>query len=944
MAGLRRRRATASIRSALVAGLLALLPAFTMAASGIPDGTYNAVCEWHLEQIPFTVQMHRNQLTGHLEWKSTSQSVPGASQVAPNVDGTRPVFVDPRLSVDMAGTYDPGSGTAKGTVDGERNNALDPTPIPVTGSFTGTLRNGQIVATGAFCDRGVQPGEPFEFTVDVGTATAPGPTAVNADIRVSPEGAKPGERVNLWAEVTGPDGQELTDAVTIWNVGSYGGNTNPTFIWDGKEIKVELIVIHENVEHRFHKVIPAYGQAPPPGPVPGLEGAGKVPGPGSTSEALIGMVLPGLIAVVIGLLGGPRTTRVPLPAPPRGPRVPTEPKETERETEEEKEAKRRAKARAASEALAKKLDHLEKVARRTKNRDLQKWVDKANSEVFRPDGSIDPDKLKEAQKGLREALNLPLTEAEKSTMQREIDNALTYGRATKDTLVETGGELLKGTKAFFGGLAAIPGMIIDGGKVIYTTIRDFKYFMRGLAEVDPSEVFGRAWKFLKEDILPIDELTCWTDPHASWEERAWSIPSGIAKTLSIMMGFEKGRAVLNKPISGGGKAGVISKAAGKIDQALNAGKSKWTQWRQAAKPPPTSGTRLSGALGKLQDSIDDALKSTDKAERSRKVQQLYRDDGMKQLRKLQESGGLSAEQANELNRAITEVVDDVVDQSTRETMRSFQRTHAQRAGSSKGPGVRIEEVMVGDSGSSARGGVRSIITDADRTYVFKFNDADLRAYATHHRISKAEAYKRLNELAGKQMGQRVSQGLRGAGNLRPADVGYGRYTGLGEGAGGKGDAFSGHWIEQTTEKQGKVRVYEYNKQGELVSHETSGRALIDRNQMERAKHLGETVNDAPRTVGGAKQVLQRQAQAVAGPDVPLDKAGKAVERAAEEAGHYGYQMDPKVREIAARVKANPQQASTILQQEYGLTEQAWREMAREEVRRASDWLGRAAGS
>jgi len=397
------------------------------------------------------------------------------------------------------------------------------------------------------------------------------------------------------------------------------------------------------------------------------------------------MVLPGLIAILMGLLNGPVTAEAPPTAPPAGPRAPREPKETEKETEEEKEAKRRAKLRRDFDVLSKKLEHLRTIARRTKNEDLEKWVDTTTAKVFNPDGSVNQEQLKEANKGLREALNLPQTEGEKSATQRAIETAVENAKAAKDTLVQTKDEVVKGTKSFLSGLAAIPGMIVDGGKVIFTTIRDIKHFKRGLDErtkawidehaAEESAAIGKAlnegrvldalgnmikmewkaaghllsgpWKFVRENILPIDEITCWTDPHASWEECMWSIPSGIAKTLSIMMGFESGRTALRTPVVGTETSSPLIRTADKIGKAGKAAKAKWQQMRAPVKPKPPPRIpppRLAGPLGKLQGAIDDALNTADDAERARKVQQIYRDGGMKQLGKLEEAGGLSQEQ------------------------------------------------------------------------------------------------------------------------------------------------------------------------------------------------------------------------------------------------------------------------------------------------------------
>ncbi len=58
--------------------------------------------------------------------------------------------------------------------------------------------------------------------------------------------------------------------------------------------------------------------------------------------------------------------------------------------------------------------------------------------------------------------------------------------------------------------------------------------------------------------------------------------------------------------------------------------------------------------------------------------------------------------------------------------------------------MRLQEVPVGDSGSSAAGKAGSLVTDADRTILGVFHPEDVAAYARQHGISPAEAASRLN--------------------------------------------------------------------------------------------------------------------------------------------------------------------------------------------------------
>ncbi|MBU0609176.1 MAG: hypothetical protein KKI08_14920 [Armatimonadetes bacterium] len=997
-----RRQLTLALRVAVVPVVLAALATGVQAGPPVvPNGTYPVTEFIMTGASDFTPGWELSQeASGALTISGSSVALEIDYKVkATNKEG----FLGGVTHIVGSGTYDAAAGDIK---NGTLSVNTQGTSSMADGAnyydaYTGTFEalvmdSGEISGSGRYGLAGSQDDGEFHFKAPVGGATTAAPTTVSAHIAMYPEGAKPGERITISARVTDADGNKLTDAELVWNVGSWGGNVNPSFVWDGNEIKVELIVIYENAEYRFNKVMPAYGQAPtvdegatasddvqPVGPVPGMGGAGQVPGPDTTTEAIIGAVLPGLVAVLMGLLSGPITTKAPPVAPPRGPRAPAKPKEPEepteskepQETEEDREKKRLEKARAGGDALKAKLDHLKKRAERDGNQDLKDWVDKTREDAIKPDGTIDPDKLKEAQDGLREALNLPLTEGEKSHQMKEIEGAVSDFKATRDTLVQTGGEFVKGTKAFFGGIAAIPGMIVDGGKVIFTTIRDLKYFKRGLDErtkawietnaSEESEAIGKAlhegrvldalgnmikmewkaakdlfsgpWKFVKENILPIDEVTCWTDPNSSWEECAWSIPSGIAKTLSIMMGFEAGRTTLRTPVLGTETSSPLIGTADKITKAgtkaIGKTKGKWQQMTGPAnpKPPPKiPAPRLSGRLGKLRTAVEDAFNTRDDVERARKIKELYKNGGMKQLGKLEEAGGMTPQQIDEFNRVITETVDEAVDTATSNAVRDFKKT----------TGVTIEEAVVVDSGSSAGGASRAPVTDADATHSFTFKQDEVAECAAKRGISHSAATTELEEMAIKRINQSVADKLDDSGLAR-TDVDHKSYSGMGTGS-GEADAYARGVVEQRTVASGKATSYKPDGKGGVTSRKISGRAAVDHNQMAQAQGHGTKVGDARVGLSAKQQVVNQQVTAVSKPDLTVQGAAKAVGRTNRQVTALGKPMNKDLVELAEAIdnaRNNTEVINEALRAK-GMTREGFRQAVREAVGEAGEFVDR----
>jgi hypothetical protein len=237
----------------------------------------------------------------------------------------------------LQGTYDPERGTISGTASTTFHSAWhDDTG---QGSFAGEFRDGMIDARGRVTWQGTGMGGSFDFTVDVGEGEAPPPgprIGIKATIHWSPEQPKPGDQVNVWADITDADGKAVTGARKIWDVDKYAGDADPRFTWDGKELLIKLTVVYEENEYKFTRPIPAYGEGAPsedkaPAPADSTPAAGPTTGAGGWGPAaIIGAVIAagagviGLGAVLIGRLLRPPVPRVPQPHVPQ-PRVPRQP-------------------------------------------------------------------------------------------------------------------------------------------------------------------------------------------------------------------------------------------------------------------------------------------------------------------------------------------------------------------------------------------------------------------------------------------------------------------------------------------------------------------------------------------------------------------------------------------------------------------------------------------
>jgi hypothetical protein len=120
---------------------------------------------------------------------------------------------------------------------------------------------------------------------------------------------------------------------------------------------------------------------------------------------------------------------------------------------------------------------------------------------------------------------------------------------------------------------------------------------------------------------------------------------------------------------------------------------------------PTQPRPLDDMLTAKKQAMEDALAIKNPAQRADAVKKLYDRDGMSDLGQLERMGHIETEQARQLNDIVTREVDDAVSIGTQNNIQDFQ----------KSTGIKVEKVMLGDSGSSGRAIAGRSVSDCQRS-------------------------------------------------------------------------------------------------------------------------------------------------------------------------------------------------------------------------------------
>ena len=266
---------------------------------------------------------------------------------------------------------------------------------------------------------------------------------------------------------------------------------------------------------------------------------------------------------------------------------------------------------------------------------------------------------------------------------------------------------------------------------------------------------------------------------------------GVGKAFAGITGAAGGAA--KGAFKGAATGGLKGAAQGGLKGGWNSLKATGQQMSKEAqdlfsrKAWQSTTTKLGQSLGrgvnlsqaeKLKlNQFSEALKSGD----PQKISNLYKNGGMEKLAKLQQKGVIPADAAQKCNRALSSQVNDSIRKGTVDTIKSMNNSH-------KSLNLRVEDVIVGDSGSSAQRAVTRLKTDFDRTLIPKFNQDGLKAYAKANNMSVSDAYDDLCKQFRTAHEANVDKALGQAG-LDAKSVGYKSYDRIGS-ASGQADSYT----------------------------------------------------------------------------------------------------------------------------------------------------------
>lgn len=310
---------------------------------------------------------------------------------------------------------------------------------------------------------------------------------------------------------------------------------------------------------------------------------------------------------------------------------------------------------------------------------------------------------------------------------------------------------------------------------------------------------------------------------------------------------------------------------------------------------------LDEELQAVKNALDEALTSKDPT----KIRNLYMEHGMEKMARLEQSGGISREGAQFCNQVVTKDVNQAMEQATQSSMQEWNQSRK----------VKVKEILLGDSGSSSKSGtLRSIKTDADRTVVITFEEEGLREYAGKKGINLEQAHKELSEEFVHNQGLVVESNLAEKG-LTSEALDAKLYNGMGAGAGHL-DAYEGGYPETRMFVEGESSSYTMTKSGGVRVTDISGQALVDQDKLNRFSLTWDrTILQQPsiKPSDMNSMVEQNYYSLLKNPEGHLAKdTAKAIDRLQYVAGRVRKNLDPNIVKIATAIRADPQNASAIL--------------------------------
>jgi len=393
----------------------------------------------------------------------------------------------------------------------------------------------------------------------------------------------------------------------------------------------------------------------------------------------------------------------------------------------------------------------------------------------------------------------------------------------------------------------------------------------------------------------------------------------------------------------GAKYGTVNTA---LDFTLDAaGRKLFGQpqlWKELAPSPPVPSNLLSpqGYLRQAVDGVEeiaarDGIEAAARAVDPKKIAYLFKEGGRENLAQLEALGKITRSEAAVINRVMDEQVGGSIQRGMAEAAKQWD---------SAASGVRLERVVLGDSGSSAAsalGKTRSVLTDFDRTVVGVFNPDDVAKYAAERGISPAEAYKQLNQQLTDSATEQIGKQMPGKLTASDADVKL--YSGIGTGAGQK-DAYAAGFTSTRQAVQGNGTVFKPDG----LTYRTSGQAVVDEADLMKAA-VGEQVPFTQPTFPASEfpQVAQQQVASLAKSTDPKTVA-KALDRlivmtGRNEVASTGLTANPQLADLARQIVRNPQmdKGTIALLAKNGYTPEAFAAAVSEEGGRLAEGITRA---
>ena len=295
---------------------------------------------------------------------------------------------------------------------------------------------------------------------------------------------------------------------------------------------------------------------------------------------------------------------------------------------------------------------------------------------------------------------------------------------------------------------------------------------------------------------------------------------------------------------------------------------------------------------------------------------IFGNNGRQTLATLEAKGGLTSQQAGHIRRVVSNQVDGALDDGAESAMRLFrERT-----------GIQPEEVLVGDSGSTARGGAWSPgHSDFDRTVVPRFATSDVARYAAENGISEQQAAEVLSRRYRAVYQRQVDRAIHQRTGITATEIDLNIFDRIRPGT-GQGQTYASGYTNARQSTWGSTRVYRPGQR----PYTTSGDALVDENALGIGRTTGTVPTDPTRMNADEFRSVVRQQLASGNRNNDATSLAKALERAREPALRLGVRGNSNLSRIAQQIRNNPQQQAAILSSN-GMTEAQFVQQSRQEL-------------